>query len=298
MSNYPPITVAIPTYRRCESVASLARSIIPQLEDKDELLVVDDGSQDGTYDILAEIKRVRLISNTSNQGMLSTWNKCLTSAAHDWICIIHDDDTIAPDALKTIRKTCTLLQEPSLIGHNYLGDSFDNSFRCRIVEPGSWSALHPLAIPSGVTIHRSIIDDVGLFDERFKYSADIEYLSRICSKYTSIIIENPQIISFNLHEENYEYKTWTKPDFFTQLEQIEQCLINYSGLSGDLASNYFREKMNQYVRYMIKTSYKAKDKTLLHKIGLMAKNKSYLSKKNYIATHFAFLLNWVPNILI
>ncbi|MBW4668546.1 MAG: glycosyltransferase [Cyanomargarita calcarea GSE-NOS-MK-12-04C] len=296
MNKYSRLTIAIPTYKRCKSVVSLVNSIIPQLEDDDELLVVDDGSQDGTSDALGKIKRVRLVSNSTNEGMLSTWNKCLKFASRDWICMIHDDDTINSDALNTIRKACTLVQGSALIGHNYLGDNFDNCFRCRIVEPGPWSALHPLAIPSGVTIHRSIIDNLGLFNEQFQYSADIEYLSRISSKYTSIIIENPCILTFNLHDQNYEYKTWAKPDCLTQLEQIEELIVTYSGLTGDEALKYFHNKMNMYISYMLRNSYKATDKTLLRKVGIMAKNKSYLGRKNRVIAHLAALFNWTPNL--
>jgi glycosyltransferase involved in cell wall biosynthesis len=296
MSKVSSLTIAIPTYRRHQSVVSLINSLIPQLVDEDELLVVDDGSQDGTSEILSKMDRIRLISNTSNEGMLKTWNKCLTSASNNWVCIIHDDDTIAPDALKTIRKACALAQEPVLIGHSYCEDNFDTSFRCHVIEPGPWASLHPLAIPSGVTIHKSIIEDIGIFGEKFQYSADIEYFSRICSKYTSVIVENPRILTFNLHSQNYEYKTWSKPDFLTQLEQIEELIMAYSGLTGDKASEYFFHKMNSYVSYMLNTSSKAEDKTLLRKVGSMAKSKPYLMRRNRIAAHFASILNWVPSL--
>jgi glycosyltransferase involved in cell wall biosynthesis len=296
MSENSQLTIAIPTYKRHQSVVSLVNSLIPQLVDKDELLVVDDGSQDGTSEVLSKMDQIRLISNSSNEGMLKTWNKCLTSASNDWICIIHDDDTITSDALKTIRKACRLTQEPALIGHSYCGDNFDNSFRCRIIEPGPWASLHPLAIPSGVTVHKSIIEDIGIFGEKFQYSADIEYFSRICSKYTSVIVENPRILTFNLHSQNYEYKTWSKPDFLTQLEQIEELIMAYSGLTGDKASEYFFHKMNSYVSYMLNTSSKAEDKTLLRKVGSMVKSKPYLMKRNRIAAHFASILSWVPSL--
>ncbi len=294
MYNCSSLSVAIPTYRRCKSVVSLVDSIVPQLINGDELLVVDDGSQDGTSDVLRGVNRVRLISNELNEGMLKTWNKCLTSATHDWICIIHDDDTISPDALKTIRKAITLVQEPALIGHSYSGDDFDTCFRCRLVEPGPWAALHPLPVPSGVTIHREIIKAVGLFDERFQYSSDIEYFSRICAKFTSIVIENPRVVSFNLHSQNYEYKTWGKPDFLTQLEEIERCLITYSGISNEEASEYFHNKMNQYVRYIMDNSYKSEDKSLLRKFSLEAKTKKYLRRKNLLSAYIASVFNWAP----
>lgn len=289
------LTIAIPTYKRCKSVVALVNSIIPQLSDRDELIVVDDGSQDDTSDILGKIAGVKLISNLSNEGMLKTWNKCLTSGTHDWICIIHDDDTIESDALKTIRKTISQVQKPALIGHSHAGgEDLDNCLRYRFVEAGSWAALHPLAIPSGVTIHKDIIKEVGLFDERFQYSADIEYFSRICAKFTSIVIENPRIVSFNLHSENYEYKTWGKPDFLTQLEEIEKCIITYSGLSGEKASEYFQNKMNSYVRYIMENACKSEDKNLLRVFCSEAKTKTYLSKRNLLSARVASILNWSP----
>jgi glycosyltransferase involved in cell wall biosynthesis len=288
------LTIAIPTYNRCKDLCSLIDSIIPQLDENDELLVVDDASHDQTSEILQSNRRIRLISNPVNVGMVRNWNKCLTSATRDWVCMIHDDDTITPNTLAMIRKAYRLIQKPVLVGHSYKGGRLDSSLRCYIEEPGTWAVLHPLNVPSGVTIHKSIIDDVGIFDERFKYSADIEYFSRICSKYTSVVIENPQILTFNLHGQNYEYKTWSQSDFLLQLEQIEAMMINYAGLNQDAGLDYFRQKMNSYIRYIFNTASKADDKTLLRKVGLMAKNKPYLGKKNLVASHFASMFNWLP----
>ena len=42
------LSIVIPTYKRCKSVVALVNSIIPQMMDEDELLVVDDGSSDDT----------------------------------------------------------------------------------------------------------------------------------------------------------------------------------------------------------------------------------------------------------
>jgi glycosyltransferase involved in cell wall biosynthesis len=288
------LSIVIPTYKRCKSVVALVDSIIPQMMDEDELLVVDDGSQDDTADLLSKIARVRLISNPFNEGMLKTWNKCLTSATSDWICMIHDDDTVEPDALETIRKATELVTEPAIVGHIYDEDSLDNGFQYRIVEPGSWAALNPFPIPSGVTIHRLIVKEIGLFDERFQYSADIEYFSRICAKFTSIVIESPRIVSFNLHGGNYEYKTWGKIDFLTQLEEIEKCLIEYAGIEGKEASEYFHKKMNAYVGYIMDNAYKSEDKFLLRKFCSEAKKRKYLNKRNLRSARIASILNWNP----
>jgi glycosyltransferase involved in cell wall biosynthesis len=297
MSNHSSLSIVIPTYKRCKSVVALVNSIIPQIMDEDELLVVDDGSQDGTTDVLSKISRVRLISNSANEGMLKTWNKCLTAATNDWICMIHDDDTIEPDALKTIRKVIARVTEPTLIGHSYPeqnSNHLDTSLQYRSNDAGSWAALHPLAVPSGVTIHKEIIKAIGVFDERFQYSADIEYFSRVCTKFTSIVIENPRIVSFNLHSQNYEYKTWGKPDFLKQLEEIEKCIIDYAGLRGEKASEYFQNKMNSYIRYIMDNSYKSEDRDLLRKFCSEAKTRTYLHRRVLLSAIIASILNCNP----
>lgn len=293
MTNDSSITVAIPTYRRCKKVKALVNSILPQLLSDDEIVVIDDGSNDGTDQALANTERVRVISNPSNEGMVKTWNKCLISAQNTWICTIHDDDSVFPKTLESIRKAITLASDPSLIGHCYSSsDEKDLNFRCRVIESGKWSALHPIAIPSGATIHRDIINSVGLFDETFKYSADIEFFSRISSKFTTIVIENPCILTFNLHGQNHEFKTWREADFFSQLEEIEKKIVNYSDLGVEEAKNYFNQKMNDYVRYMLKNSRNADDKKLSQKIGMLVKDKPYLRKKTRISAQVAALTNW------
>ncbi len=294
MDNNLSVSIAIPTYKRCESVFTLVNSILPQLIDGDELLVVDDGSQDGTSSLIGEIKRVKLLSNPSNEGMLKTWNKCLTFPTNDWICIVHDDDIFAPNALQTIREAIKLAKEPMLIGHIYCEDNLDNTFEYQLVKPGSWAALNPFPIPSGVTVHKKIIKEVGLFDERFQYSADIEFFSRICAKFTSIVIKNPRIVSFKLHNHNYEYKTWEKNDFLEQLEEIEKCLIQYSGIEGRDALEYFRNKMNSYVKYIMDNSYKSGDKFLLKKFCKQARTRKYLNKRTLLSAYIASILNWNP----
>lgn len=286
------ITVAIPTYKRCKTVVALVESLLPQLHEEDEILVVDDGSQDGTSEYLSAIPRVHLITNSSNQGMVKTWNKCLTAASRDWICIIHDDDLVNINAIKTIRRACSLINEPALIGHSSLDAKFDQSFRYRVLEPGAWSALVPHRAPSGVTIHQQIVKSVGLFNERFAYSSDLEYFPRICVKYPSVIIESPEILIFNLHSQNYEYKTWLKSDFLEQLEEIVKLTLTYSGLSEDLAKEFFKRRMNEYARHILENAPKSEFEDLLKKVGLMLRDRPYLGRRNRIHAYFASLLNW------
>jgi glycosyltransferase involved in cell wall biosynthesis len=285
------LSIAIPTYNRHNSVVSLIKSISDQLSEQDELLVVDDGSTDGTAEIVGEISHVRLIKNSSNYGMVKTWNSCLKHASKEWICIIHDDDNIAPYALDTIRRACMAVGKPAVVSHRSLGVEIDSNFRYRVNEPGAWSTLNSCTIPSGVTVHREIISMVGLFNEDFKYSTDLEYFARAAAKYPSIIIESPEVVKFNFHDSNYEYKTWCKPNFISQLEAIERLVVSYANINETEAKEWFDSKMNAHINHMLATTRFSSDKFLPRKIGLTLRKRPYINIRNRLKVLIAILFN-------
>lgn len=291
----PPLSIAIPTYNRCQSVVDLVQQLVPQLQPEDELLVVDDGSQDKTAEALRGLATVKLVQNPFNHGMVKTWNRCLASASRDWICLIHDDDRVAPIALETIRRACTVAGEPALIAHRSVDAHLDQAFRYRLAEPGAWAVLNTTTIPSGVTVHRAIVDAIGGFNEQFAYSCDLEYFARICAHYPSLIIENPEILYYNQHDQNYQYKTWTQVDFWQQLESIEQTILRYAGLSA-AGEQHFRDRMSHYAQHMLKNAAQAEDKLLLRHVGSMLWNQAYLGRRVRLAAGIAAVCNTYVNL--
>ena len=285
-----PLTIAIPTYNRCQSVTMLVKQLMPQLLPSDELLVVNDGSQDGTVEALYQMPEVKLVSNPSNYGMVKTWNRCLMAASRDWICVIHDDDSVAPTALQTIRRACTLVGQPALIAHRSLDAHLDQTFRYRRAEPGAWAVLNTTTTPSGVTLHRDIVQAIGTFSEQFPYSCDLEYFARICAHYPSLVIESPEILYYNQHDQNYQYKTWRKDDFWQQLEAIERTTLSYANVGAE-AERYFRDRMSSYAQHMLKTAAQSEDKTLLRHVGSLLWKQQYLGRRVRLAAGIATVLN-------
>lgn len=289
------LSIAIPTYDRRESVVSLVEAIKCQLLPEDELIVVDDGSSDGTAAALETTPQVKLVRHTKNQGMVRTWNNCLESATREWICLIHDDDAPGTHALEAIRRACSIINEPGLIEHAPNG-SEDTPFRCRVLEPGARAVLHSALIPSGATVHRSVIDTVGMFDERFTYSTDIEYFARICTRYKSVVIESPDVIKYNFHQSNYQYRTWRQPDFFAQLEEILKLKVGYARLPDQEAQQYFRDTMTNYVLYVLRTSARNRDRIALRKAGSVLLQIPGIDYRWRIKARVASVLGWCPRL--
>jgi glycosyltransferase involved in cell wall biosynthesis len=92
------VSALIPTYNRCEHVLRAIQSVITQTVPVDEIIVVDDGSTDGTSE---EIRRrfgngVRLICQ-ANEGVSSARRRAMLDAKGDWIAFLDSDDEWTPD---------------------------------------------------------------------------------------------------------------------------------------------------------------------------------------------------------
>lgn len=260
-----PLTIAIPTYNRAEKVAALASSIAAQLGPGDELLVVDDCSPDKTTELLGAMSGVRLERHSANQGMVKNWNSCFEMAANDWICIIHDDDVVSENAVSILRNTYTTIGKPALIGQPWHRSPPPSSYHYHVYAPGSSAVLASALCPSGAVIHRALYEDMGGFDERFAYSADMEYFARLAARHDLVIIAAPAVVIYQFHEDNYQYETWMKPDFWPQWEEIAQCIFSYARLDESAFSGAYKEHMAAALRYIMETAVKRKDKALLRK---------------------------------
>jgi glycosyltransferase involved in cell wall biosynthesis len=262
-SGYIPLTLAVPTYNRCSSAQALVKAIQAQAKEQDDIILSDDGSTDGTFEEASKIPGIRLVRHKQNQGMVQNWNYCLEQARCDWICIIHDDDTLAPRGLEALRRACKFADQPVLILPTDRQAECDESFRCRFWSPGAWSVLHCPGIPSGAVIHRKIVQELGGFNPRFCYSADLEYFPRIAAHFPVVIIDSPLAIRYELHDSNYQVKTWREADFYAQLEEIQRSIVSYAGVKGPAAESLIQQRLVGLLEYVFREANRRGDQILV-----------------------------------
>jgi glycosyltransferase involved in cell wall biosynthesis len=260
------MTVAIPTFNRGEMLRPLLESVRKNARPGDELIVSDDGSTDETALIVQSFSEFRLVRHDQNVGMVENWNTCLRLASREWICILHDDDILLPGGLDALRCVCAKVAQPALITHWHNGDD-TAGLRYRYSAPGRWSVLNCPTIPSGAVIHRSILDDSGFFDAKLKYSSDLEYFPRICTRHPLVVIENPQVLRYNLHGGNYQFVTWAQPDFLHQLEVIEGAVLTHAGISGETRERMIKHKMDEHCTHMFEKACRYGDRKLIQRLG-------------------------------
>ncbi|MER8593712.1 MULTISPECIES: glycosyltransferase family 2 protein [unclassified Mesorhizobium] len=108
----PFISVAIPTFRRPDTIRRAMDSILSQNFSSWELVVSDDEGRDGpTWAIVAEYARteprIRIVENCRGRGQVENTNNAMLACAGKWIKLLHDDDWLAPGALKTFAEVST-----------------------------------------------------------------------------------------------------------------------------------------------------------------------------------------------
>ncbi len=99
-------SIIVPAYNMENYVSYTLASIVRQLKDKDELIVINDGSSDNTLQKIEEYQRIFPCINifsTENKGLCAARNLGLNKAKNEYLLFIDSDDLLADGALDTFR---------------------------------------------------------------------------------------------------------------------------------------------------------------------------------------------------
>lgn len=105
-SNFPLISVYMPTYNRVQMAIRAIESVLAQDYPKLELLVVDDASSDDTWQVLTNKyindERIRFFRQSTGQGACAARNRAITEAKGEFVTGIDDDDEFLPNRLSSL----------------------------------------------------------------------------------------------------------------------------------------------------------------------------------------------------
>ena len=110
--NSPFFSILLPAYNAGGHISDALRDLLAQTYGDFEIIVVDDGSTDGTKDAVKQFKdrRVRLIPLSSNRGLVGALNAGLAEARGEWIARQDADDRCRADRLE--RQKQLLIESP------------------------------------------------------------------------------------------------------------------------------------------------------------------------------------------
>lgn len=110
MNDIGLVSIGIPFYNARRTLADAVRSVFAQSYRNWELILIDDGSRDGSKDVVSQIDdpRVRIISDGVNQGLSGRLNQLATLARGKYLARMDADDLMHPER---IARQCAFLEE-------------------------------------------------------------------------------------------------------------------------------------------------------------------------------------------
>ena len=239
------ISVLIPTYNRKHTLSRAIDSVINQIHHPSEIIVIDDGSTDGTKNfILSEYPSIKLIKQR-NRGVSSARNTGIKHARGDWIAFLDSDDEWLSTKLK--QQVIELENNSDFLLCHTNEIWIRNGVRVNQMKKhqkyGGYIFEKCLDIcrisPSSVLLHKAILNDIGIFDEDLKVCEDYDLWLRIAMKYPVLFLDEMLIKKYGGH-----------PDQLSKLpDGIEQFRIQ--SLEKILAINSLSEEQYESVKNML-----------------------------------------------
>ena len=198
----PLISVIIPAYNAEQTISETVRSVLKQTLSDFEVIIIDDGSQDLTLEILSGItdSRIKVFSHP-NAGACVSRNRGFAQAQGEFIAFLDADDLWTPDKLEA--QLAALQANPQaavayswtncideagqfLRRGNHLslnGDIYAELLLSDVLENGSTSL-----------IRREALAAVGGFDESLAAAQDWDLYLRLAVNYQFVVVPSPQVL--------------------------------------------------------------------------------------------------------
>ncbi len=230
----PKVSVIIPTYNRLPMLKEAVQSVLAQDYEDFELMVVDDGSTDGTSEVMKQYGgRVKVIQHQENRGVSAARNRGILQAKGKYIAFLDSDDLWVKGKLKI---QVAFLDENPHYSLCYTDEIWIR--RGKRVNPmkkhskySGWifEKCLPLCIisPSSVMMRKTLFSTVGLFDEALPVCEDYDFWLRLSIRFPIFFINKKLIIKRGGHPDQLSNRSWGNDRYrVIALEKIlsEPCL--------------------------------------------------------------------------
>ena len=278
LDNSFSISVVIPTFNRLIYLERAIKSVLNQTISVNEIIIVDDGSDDGTSEFIhSNYPNLKYIFQ-SNSGVSAARNTGIKAASSNWIAFLDSDDAWVTNKIQKQITELELNLEINFCHSNEIwirngkeikqknthkkfgGFIFDKCLdKCRIS-------------PSTVICRKSLLIKLNGFDEDLAICEDYDLWLRITSDNPVIYIEKPLIIKYGGHQdqlsrnsegiESYHIKSLEKllkQDFHSEHRiAMENMLINKLKIYANGAKKRGRVNIyNKFIKRIDELSYQA-----------------------------------------
>lgn len=226
----PFITVIIPTYNREKWLSFAIDSVLQQTYSDYELIIVDDGSNDATQNILDQYSSsIRVITLASNLGVSAARNIGIKNSDSRWVAFLDSDDRWLDQKLE--KQIQTIKDNPDYKIHFTDEIWIRNGQRVNPMKKhkklDGWIFQPSLSLclmaPSTILIQRDVFENTGLFDEDLPVCEDYDLWLKITARFPVCLLDEKLMIRYGGHEDQLSRKNWGNDRYRVQsLQNILQ----------------------------------------------------------------------------
>ena len=230
-------SVIIPTFNREKFISECVQSVLAQTLPAREIIIVDDGSTDATYNILRDLgfnslstkKTVLRYFFQQNRGVSSARNLGIKEARSEYIALLDSDDLWLKSKLDRQVSAFQNDTQSSRLCHTdeiWIRNGVRVNQHKKHKKHGGnvfQSCLKLCCIsPSSAMMHRSVFEDFGFFDEDLPACEDYDFWLRYSAKEDVNFIDEPLIIKKGGHSDQLSGAHWGMDRF--RIYSIEKIL--------------------------------------------------------------------------
>ncbi len=206
-------SVVIPSYNRAHLISRALNSILMQSCAAREIIVVDDGSSDGTARLLHENFPDVRYCYQRHAGVSAARNHGIRKAQSQWVALLDSDDAWLPAKLSA--QATAIRDNPTVrlihTNETWLRNGVQIQQKKHHQKFGGmiFERCLPLCVisPSSAVIRRDVFTDIGLFNESLKACEDYDFWLRYCAREPVVFIDRPLVQKFGGHDDQLSRRT-------------------------------------------------------------------------------------------
>lgn len=226
------VSICIPTFNRKGYLKQTLDSVFAQTYKDYEVVIVDDGSTDGTEEMIKSAGNKVRYYWQENAGLSAARNKLINLALAEFITFIDSDDLLIPDAVERMMKIMEAEGGDVIVYGPYLRiDENGNVFgRCK---RKLYSGFITKQLFENILVHscgsmfpKRILQEAGGFDESLKVSLDYDLWLKLSLKYRFIALREP---TFKRRRHRTNLSAVCAENMMTELKVLERFYYEREG---------------------------------------------------------------------
>ena len=243
----PTVSVIIHTYNNEKFIAETVESVLNQTYKDYEIIVVDDGSEDGTRDALIPYMQKIRYHYKENGGIASAKNAGISLSETEFVAFLDHDDLWVPDKLQLQMEHFNENPQIGLVYAKYTSFRDGKELRTKPEKGYSgWIFKELLAKSfiqtSTVVVKRECLDAVGPYDETFSLGDEYDMFLRIAQKFQCGFVDKG-LTRYRVHDTNA-----SNNDFLFDNENLgvyKKIYNNFTDLDG-VEKKILRKRIARY----------------------------------------------------